>query len=260
MSKMSKKKNYMFRCDLARIFRSWRIYIAAFAGLLLMTRPVILELKYRAGYSPMQLLVNAVAGSDFTPFAVIFCVLPFAESFCEDLNSGYLNAVICRIGIRRYALKRCASVAVSGGIVASFIMLFTILLCVAAGALPDTEETIMPFMNSVWARMGIVLTANGAVMYILRVFTAFVFGAVWALVGLAVSVCMPNRYITLLAPFIIYQGLWYLLSEKAVNPVYLFRGDSNYIPSFGFLLGYQLFWIGVCAAISAIGMARRSKR
>ena len=222
--------------------------------------PVLEVLKYRIGYSPMQLLVEAVAGSDFTPFAAIFCVLPFADSFCDDLNSGYLNAIIGRIGSRCYAFKRCASVAISGGLVTSFIMLLTILVCVLSGMIPDTEETIMPLMNSIWGRMGIVLTANGAVMYTLRILTAFLFGELWALVGLTVSVCLPNRYVTLIAPFVIYQGLWYFLEEKAINPVYMFRGDSNFIPSLGFLIGYQLLCIAVCTAISAIGITRRVKR
>lgn len=206
----------------------------------------------------MQFLVNVMAGSDFTPFAAIFCVLPFSESFCEDLNSGFYIEIINRIGTRRYAFNRCISVAVSGGLTTALTILIAILACVVGGTLPDTENTVMPLMNSVWAKMGIVLTANGALMYALKVFTAFLFGMLWALVGLTISVLIPNRYVTLVAPFVIYQGLWYLLDERAINPVYMLRGDSDFIPSFAFLVIYQLICIMVCALISANGIIRRT--
>lgn len=249
----------MIRSDCSRIFRNGRIYAALLAGLALMLHPLISLWPYRENYSAMQLLSAPLATSDFAPFAALFCVLPFAESFCEDLNSGYISAITTRIGAKKYAKTRCLSVALSGGVVAATIVLITIGLCVIGAGQPDTEETVAFMGNTPWAKMGILLTADGAVLYALRVFTAFLFGMLWALVGLAVSVFIPNRYVTLIAPFVIYQVLWFLLEETAFNPVYLFRGDSNFIPSFLFVVIYQSACIALCAVLSCIGMKRRIK-
>jgi hypothetical protein len=79
----------------------------------------------------------------------------------------------------------------------------------------------------------------------------------WALIGLCVSILIANRYVTLIAPFVLYQALWFLLNETAINPVYLFRGDSNFIPSFAFLVIYQLTCIFLCAVFSIYGIKRR---
>lgn len=249
----------MIQSDCSRVFRNWRIYAALLAGLALMLHPLLSLWPYRENYSAMLLLSAPLATSDFTPFAAIFCVLPFAESFCEDLNSGYISSITTRIGVKKYAKKRCISVALSGGIVSAAIMLVTILICVIGAGQPDTEETVSFMSNTPWAKMGIILTAHGAVLYTLRVFTAFLFGMLWALVGLAVSVVIPNRYVTLIMPFVIYQVLWFLLEETAFNPVYMFRGDSNFIPSFSFVVIYQLICIALCAVISYSGMKRRIK-
>lgn len=251
------RRTHLLKSDFIRLTHRWQFYAAFLAGLVLILHPLTDYWPYRAGYSAMQLLSGPLAASDFTPFAAIFCVLPFGESFCEDLNSGYISSITQRTGVKQYAWKRCLSTAISGGMVAAAIMLATILICVAGTGQPDTEETVSFMSNGPWARMGIILVANGAVLYALRAFTAFLFGMLWALVGLLVSVIIPNRYVTLVAPFALYQILWLLLGETAINPVYMFRGDSNLIPSFWFLLVYQLCCILLCGGLSYAGMKRR---
>lgn len=251
------KRNNMLQSDMVRIFHNWRIYVAICAGLLLILHPLVKIWEYRNGFSPMQLLSAPLGSSDFTPFAAIFCVLPFAESFCEDQNSGYIYCIVERIGLKKYARKRCMSVALSGGIVTAVIMAVTILLCVIGAGQPETEETVSFMNNTIWAKMDIILLAHGMLLYLLRVFIAFLFGMLWALIGLCISVLIANRYVTLIAPFVLYQAMWFLLNETAINPVYLFRGDSNFIPSFAFLVIYQLTCIFLCAVFSIYGIKRR---
>lgn len=247
----------VLREDIRRIMTSKRFYLTLIAGLTLILRPLFDISRYWSKYSPMELLSIPLGLSDFTPFAVVFCVLPFAESFCEDLNSGYHSHIILRKGSRRYAAQRCISVALSGGMVMSSIMAITIVFCLCAAKQSVMIEDLSFMNNTMWARTGILQIWNGNLLYLIRVFVAFIFGCVWALVGLTISIFIPNRYVTLIAPFVLYQFLWFLLGELPINPVYMFRGDSNFIPSFGFLLVYQSIVILICFATSYYGIRKR---
>ena len=49
----------------------------------------------------------------------------------------------------------------------------------------------------------------------------------WALAGLGFSVWFSNRYVSLIAPFILYEVMWILLYKIPVlNPIYMVRGDD----------------------------------
>jgi len=247
----------MVGCDFKRMFHSWQIYVSIIAGLFMLLRPLMELYGTWKEYTPMTLLSMPLAVSDFTPFAAVFCVLPFADSFCEDFSSHYLCGILQRVGVRRYAILRCISVAISGGLVMGVIMLMTILMCVAGAGRPDTAESVAFLSGSVWMRMGIILTGNGILLYLCRILLAFLFGALWALVGLVISSFVPNRYVSMIAPFVLYQALWFFLDENVLNPVYLFRGDFSHIPSFAFIVLWQTLCIGLCVALSCLGIRRR---
>ena len=87
-----------------------------------------------------------------------------------------------------------------------------------------------------------------------KVVLGFLFGAAWALVGLAFAVWMPNKYVSLIAPFVLYQSLWILLDKSILNPVKLVNGDG-----IGHLLSavMECVWIFAAAAVSMAGFKRR---
>lgn len=247
----------IIRADIHRIATDKKAYLAFAAGLFLLLRPLFDILGYWHNYSPIELLSIPLGISDFSPFAAIFCVFPFSESFCEDINSGYYYSIVSRTGVKHYAMQRCFSVGLSGGIVVGAIMLATIGFCLIAVGINAPPDDYSFMDNTMWAQTGILQIWNGKLLYFIRVFVAFLFGYVWAMVGLTVSVLIPNRYVTLIAPFVLYQFLWFLMSESPFNPVYMFRGDSNFIPSFGFLLFYQCLIILLCSGISYFGIIKR---
>ena len=249
----------VFKRDMFRQAHGWKLYFSVIAGLVLILRPLFASnmLGHWAMYSEVELLSVPLATSDFTPFSVVFCLLPFAESFCDDYGSGYVHHIVTRISPRRYVLQRCLSTAISGGIVMGSIMALTILVCILLGA-PVTSMDDMHFLeNTLWNKAGLLYIWNGNLMYMMRILIAFLFGCVWSLVGLAVSAFVPNRYVTLVFPFVLYQFLWFLFNELPFNPVYMFRGDSDCIPSLGFLFSYQFGWIGLCTVLSYVGIMRK---
>lgn len=243
----------MFLAEVKRILSRPIIYISIIVGLFLINRPLLESLlsgNIGSG-SISQFLSVPFAMSDFTPFAAIFCSLPFSDSFCEDYNTGYVRQIANRSGIRKYSLIKCIAVALSGGISMALIIAGTIVFCGLLADSPDTAEKIEFMKNSIWVKSGVVFLMNGFLYLAMRVLFAFLFGCVWALIGLLVSTFFTNKYVTYIAPFVIYQFMWFIFNEKKWNPVYLLRGDSNFIPSISFVILYQSFIILVLVVLSS---------
>lgn len=157
-------RNHFFKCDLKRVFHGTGFYLAFLISIVALLRPLHGAFVEKMDGTFFQFLSVPLAGSDFTPFAALFCVIPYAWSFCDDYNTGYIKNIISRIGIKKYSLQR---------------------------------------------------------------------------------------------PFVVYQILWFLLDRNAFNPVYQLRGDSDYLPSLWFVLGYQLFLVIICIMISCIGIRKK---
>ena len=245
--------------DIARLFRSKRLYLAIILGQILLLHSAFDSVQSWACYTPMQLLSIPLGISDFTPFAAILCVLPFSDSFCEDYTSGYYNNIISRVGAKKYSVNRCLSVGLGGALTMAVIMSITILFCILAAGEKESAESVIFLQNTVWGRAGLLTKYKGSAVYILRVLLAALFGAQWALLGLFISTVLTNKYTTLIIPFVAYQVLWYLLDGTAVNPVYLLRADSEFVPSLAFAILYQLCWSIILGILSVSGIKRRTK-
>lgn len=244
--------------DWKRMASSWHLYVALLGGLILFLHPVLLipHIIWKNS-TPLELFSIAMGISDFTPFAVIFAVMPYGASFCVDCRTGYADSIVSRMGFRRYARSRWASVALSGAAVMGSIMLLTVLLCVSAAGKPETQESVAFLSSGPWAVGNLPLIAHGMWFYVLRLLLAMLFGSLWATVGLIFSALLPNPYAALVLPFVVYQLLWYLLDQSIFNPLYYFRADFGGIPSLLFAFCYQIFWNIAMAIVAIIAMKRR---
>lgn len=255
-----KKTFHILSAELNAAFRSKRMWAAFLLALLLFLRPVIRI--WRTGgahlYSPMEMLSVALALSDFTPFAVIFCTIPYATSFAGEYRTGYLRLILGRTGARRYACSKTISVFLSGAFVMSSLMGVAMLFCSFTGGMAETAESLEFLTDTIWQRNGWLTNAPYKV-YLGRWFLAFLFGGLWALVSLWISTLIPNIQLTLIVPFVLYQVLWFLLVNAYFNPLYMLRADDARIPSLGFVVAFQLFWIGLAAILSYRGIKRRCR-
>lgn len=250
-------KNMTIKADIKRILTSWQIYVSIFGGLLLMLHPVLLSSDVWSMSSPLELFSMSMGISDFTPFAVIFAVLPYGASFCVDYRTEFFNSIVSRIGFHQYVRNRWASVASSGAVVMGFMMSVMIIFCQIASGAPETTESSSFLNGGAWAVGNLPLAMHGLWFYILRILLAMLFGSLWATVGLIISTIVPNPYVALALPFIIYQVLWYLLELSIFNPIYYFRADYYGIPSLSFAFFYQVFWNIVVGLVAVVLMKRR---
>lgn len=84
----------------------------------------------------------------------------------------------------------------------------------------------------------------------------FLFGCVWALVGFAFAVWIPNRYVALIAPFVLYESLWIVLYQIIwLNPIFLLRGDD--VGSYPLAAGVECVYIIAVSTVIMAGLVRR---
>lgn len=214
--------------------------------------------------SPYYAIVNILAVSGFTVFLPVFPALGYASRFCGEYESGYYRLILARMKPQKFAGVRIISVALSGGTIVALPYLFICLLAVALEApeladmnslgLDASGVNVLKIPEDIeMAKIG--MTYGIGVMVALKVLLGFLFGAAWALVGLAFAVWMPNQYVALIAPFVLYQSL-YILMPNRLNPALLVRGDDA-----GHLLSAALgcVWLLAAAAAAMAGFKRRCR-
>lgn len=76
------------------------------------------------------------------------------------------------------------------------------------------------------------------------------------MVGLAFAVWLPNKYVALIAPFVLYEAMWLALGKVPIlNPIDLIRGDDlNNYPLSGVM---ECVYILLAAVLVMWGLKRR---
>lgn len=157
--------------------------------------------------SSYYILFNVFGASGFSPFAAVFPVLSYAADFCEEYQSGYYRMVFVRMGPVRFGRTRILTVALSGGVMLAVPIAAA---CIAAytfgvpGVPQGSDEGLLDgtIMLVYVMKYGDWYIAAG------KTILGFLFGCVWALMGLMFAVWIPNRYVALIAPFVLYESMW----------------------------------------------------
>lgn len=120
---MSKSLRFRLR---AAIF-SWPMLASIIVGVfLLLWNQIYYWILYCISYEPIPLSAMCTTFLDsifrandlggFGIFATILAVLPASTLFCEDYNSGYCKAILCRVERKRYLRETLLCSGISGGL------------------------------------------------------------------------------------------------------------------------------------------------
>lgn len=241
-----------FKNDLRRALGNRGVVFSVLILTYILVRGIWINTYFYKGISTYEIIANAMSLSGFSPFAVIFPVMGYATTFCEEYRSGYLRMIFSRITWKKYSILRMITTGISGGII---IALPFSVVC-GIGYYFGTPG--MP-VNGLYAgtKMQYYLENYGD-WYILigKVILGFLFGMLWALIGLAFSVWSCNRYIAIFGPFILYEMMWlFLYRVRFLNPIFLIRGDSlNSYPLSGLM---EMLYILITIFIIYFGLKRR---
>lgn len=245
---------------------SWAMLASIGVGIfLLLWNQIYYWILYCISYEPIPLSATCTTFLDsiyrasdlggFSIFAVILAVLPASTIFCEDYNSGYCKAILNRIERKRYLQEIMLCSGISGGLAVFLPTLFSDIVWIINGK-PNTGEPIgidyfTVFDETVYGKLQFVWSGLFLVLFLLLL--AFLFGASWSVIGLCVSALIPNRYITLAAPFALFFGahliLYRLGKPLLFSPANILMPAADFIPFPAFPLLYQFGMLALASVL-----------
>ena len=199
--------------------------------------------------------VDAWAISGFIPMLPVFPVLSYASRFCEEYGSGYHRMIFARMSPERFALMRMTSAGLSGGVAVAVPILILCLVADWFGISEITDSNALRVPADL--KMVVISMKYGYGMLVfLKVLLGFLFGAAWAMVGLAFGVWFLNKYVSLIGPFVLYEALWILCDGKLsiLSPTELVRGDDS---GYGLSLALECVWLLAAAGVVMFGFRKR---
>ena len=205
--------------------------------------------------SSYYILFNVFGASGFGPFAAVFPVLAYATRFCEEYQSGYYRMIFSRMSPVRFGRIRICSVALSGGVMLAVPIASACIMAYILGVpgVPQgSDEGLLDgtIMLTYIVKYGDWYIAVG------KTVLGFLFGCVWALMGFLFAVWIPNRYVALIAPFVLYESMWIGLDGIVwLNPIRLLRGDD--VGSYPLAAGVECVYIIVVSNVIMAGLVRR---
>ena len=247
-----------FYQDLKRSVMNWGFWAGVLFVSAVLLWAALMDSPLDGSRSYLYGLANIFHASGFSPFAAVFPPLTYATVFCEEYGNGYLRLMLHRSGFGRMIRVRVVTTACSGGLM---IALPAALACLAAytggihGVPAGADKGLLEGTKIIAA-----VAAYGD-WYILagKVMLAFLFGALWALVGLAFAVWIPNRYVGLLAPFILYDTLWLFVGNVSFNPVFLLTGDNVGNGDYPLAALIDMFYIGITIPVIYAGIRKAGR-
>ncbi len=221
---------------------SWHM-IANYIFYILYVGPVSLN---EMGSMFLNEIYSSHARTGFDLFAPILAVLPASTLFCDDYSSGYLKSILGRVDQNRYIRETVICSSISGGLAVFLPSLITSVFYIIIGS-PNTPEMLSQgqttFLDeSIFASIQFVW--GGGLVVLLLLVLAFLFGALWANVGLWVSSVIPNRYMTLAGPFVLYFALHLIFYRVGfllvLSPVSMLMPVVTFISNLAYPFVYQI--------------------
>ncbi|MGJ4851865.1 hypothetical protein ACH6CV_16625 [Bacillota bacterium Meth-B3] len=173
------------------------LYLTCLVVFCVLLRPCIEPLTPlidgRADIDYITLTAHRSMFSGLMPFAVLFCVIPYACSFFDEMKSGFTRSALLHTTRRRYIAGKLLAVTVSGALALAIPYALTgaigYALCqpVVAPQVPDF------YVDTSWEP--VLARWGGESMLLLQVLLAGLYGAVWSLSGLFCSCLLapPDR-------------------------------------------------------------------
>ena len=205
--------------------------------------------------SSYYILFNVFGASGFGPFAAVFPVLAYATRFCEEYQSGYYRMIFSRMSPTRFGRIRICSVALSGGVMLAVPIASACIMAYILGVPGVPQGSDEGLLDGTIILTYIVKYGDWYIA-IGKTVLGFLFGCVWSLVGFAFAVWIPNRYVALIAPFVLYESLWIALYQIIwLNPIFLLRGDD--VGSYPLAAGVECVYIIAVSTVIMAGLVRR---
>jgi hypothetical protein len=193
-----------------------------------------------------------------------FCATAaYAASQVTEITSRYINFKMARTSVMRYGRNKLLAAAVSGAVVLAFAYAFHAMVWNVISLPYDPKG--YPYQELPF-RDGSLFDAWHTIFHALPVYLLMtvgigVYGAVWAVCGLAIAVWIPDQLLALTIPACIHK-LWaaglfrYAVGWDAPYPADLFYDDVSPIQWLHAFAMYAVF-LGIAIGFYYWGLRRR---
>lgn len=196
-----------FRTSLKQCLKSLWFYASILCSLVLLIQPVADKLFIYNISEPNVSIFGEALNFGFIVFVIPFLVsFPYAKSYIAECKDNYLDYIYCRTSKQMYAVSKIMASALIGGALCSIPLIgFGILASCGTCPVIMGEHNFVPLSSTLW---GNIFDSHGGLLYFAgQAGLAFVFGAVWGIVGLSFAVAFKTIQSTIVGPFILYYGL-----------------------------------------------------
>lgn len=187
--------------------------------------------------APISVFQGWVGNINILPQAYIFFLLlpllasiPFADTFFTDRKDGYIRNIIIRARKKEYFLAKYIATFIAGGL--AVIIPLALNLLIAAMYLPSIVPSVTQSFGIGPTHLWSVMFFTHPYLYLISfLILIYIFSGLIATIGLAVSLFVEYRFLTLITPFIIYMFLYTVLGSY---------NKPQYIPFYFLQPGFEV--------------------
>ena len=189
--------------DLLRVLKSPRPYIALLMMVFLLWMGIWDD--FVLSHSDVVYYYGLAHITIFPQIVLTLSASLCAVFFCEEWNSKAFWQISLRLGVKRYCYGRCISTILSGGLMAMLgeTLFFLSLITQRPLFYPEEEgaRVAMPQLAAC------VREKDFVTYFVLSILMSFFSYSLFALAALVVSTWLPNRFVTMVSPMIIWFSL-----------------------------------------------------
>lgn len=177
----------------------------------------------------MDSCYNSFLFFKFSPLAdTFFTIMPiivaisYSDSYLEDLNSGFLKNILARCSKNEYLKSKFLANFIVSGITISIPLLISLLMLITTQSSINPDKISTLTLGS--GNLNLDMYINHPILYIFMwIGIYFVFAGAISSIALGISIVNRNKFIVLIAPFIIVQAVDILFSFIGINEYNLMR-------------------------------------
>lgn len=211
----------MIKTELERAFKSWSLWLALIIGMGLsiaqiITRIIPAAMNPLMGYMPDNATLMPISAfqvwigngvsfeySLFIRLIPILAAMPYAVTYLSDIKSGIIKNYVTRTAKFNYLAAKYIAVFVTGGVVVVMPLLINYLTAITI--LPSLVWPVGVFASSPKSIWSAIFYTHPHVYMIMYMILLFVCGGLMATIALIVSNIVNNRFVAILAPYIITE-------------------------------------------------------
>ena len=263
----------MIKTELERAFKSWGLWISLLIGTGIsvaqfVTRVIPAAIEPLRLYMPDNATVMPISAFQmwigngtsfeyalFIRIVPILAAMPYAVTYLSDIKTGIIKNYVTRTSKFNYLFAKYIAVFVSGGVAVVFPLLINYIASISV--LPSLVWPIGVFAPSPAHMWSAIYFTHPHIYMIMYMLLLFVCGGLMATAALIVSNIVNNRFVAILAPYILSEFANAILRMskvrwvKGVAPTRLFNMSQmstgvSYIVYIAVLLalGIAVYFIG----------------